>query len=118
MKSSFVRLWREQHGAIISAEIMLVASILVIGAIVGLKSVRDSVVTELADVAQGLANVNQSFSFSGASGHHAFSGGGAFNDNADFCDRWDASDHGNSKCVLICQATGAVNEGNGGGHGW
>ncbi len=40
------RLWKEEAGAIVSAEIMLIASILVIGVIVGLKSVRDSVVTE------------------------------------------------------------------------
>src|SRR5690242_2216678 len=37
------RLWKEEVGAIVSAEIMLVATILVIGVIVGLKSVRDSV---------------------------------------------------------------------------
>ena len=49
------RLWNEEVGAIVSAEIMLVATILVIGMIVGLKSVRDSVVTELADVAQAFA---------------------------------------------------------------
>jgi len=97
------RLWNEEVGAIVSAEIMLVATILVIGAIVGLKSVRDSVVTELADVAQALGNVNQSYSYSGASGHHTFTAGAAFTDNADFCDGPGApSDAGNSKCVVIC----------------
>ena len=55
------RLWNEDVGAIISAEIMLVASILVIGMVVGLSSLRDSVVTELADVAQALSQVNQSY---------------------------------------------------------
>ena len=78
----------------------------------GLAAVRDSVVTELADVAQALANINQSFSFSGTSGHHAFSAGGgsSFHDNADFCDRRDMdSDHGNSKCVRIC-SNGATPE--------
>ena len=53
------RLWSEETGAIVSAEIMLVMTILVIGVIVGLKSVRDSVVTELADVAQALGNIDQ-----------------------------------------------------------
>lgn len=98
------RLWSEEQGAIVSAEIMLVATILVIGVVVGLKSVRDSVVTELADVAQALANVNQSYSYSGTSGHHAFTAGGHFADRADFCDQQDSSDAGNSKCVLICGA--------------
>ena len=98
------RLWAEETGAIVSAEIMLVASILVIGVIVGLKSVRDAVITELADVAQALSNVNQSYSYSGAAGHHVFVGGGRFNDLADFCDTQDLSDAGNSKCVFICSA--------------
>jgi len=118
MKALLYRLWNDQSGAIVSAEIILVASILVIGVIVGLKSLRDSVVTELADVAQALANVNQSFSFSGVSGHHAFSGGGAFADQADFCDTNDNnSDAGNSKCVLICSSNVSPGEGNGGHHG-
>jgi len=99
------RLWNEEVGAIVSAEIMLVASILVIGVIVGLKSVRDSVVTELADVAQAISNVNQSYSYSGTSGHHAYTAGGAFVDLSDFCDTADATFVGQqSKCVAICSA--------------
>jgi hypothetical protein len=111
MKTAFVRLWNEDFGAIVSAEIMLIATILVIGVIVGLKSVRDSVVTELADVAQAIANVNQSYSYSGTSGHHAFTAGAAFTDQADFCDRPGMpTDSGNSKCVKIC-ANPATGEG-------
>jgi Flp pilus assembly pilin Flp len=100
----FSRLWTEETGAIVSAEIMLVATILVIGVIVGLKSVRDSVVTELADVAQALANVNQTYSYSGTAGHHAYTAGSAFVDLADFCDNASLSDADNSKCVVICGA--------------
>ena len=99
------RLWNEEVGAIVSAEIMLVATILVIGVIVGLKSVRDSVVTELADVAQAISNLSQTYSYSATSGHHAFTNGSSFADLADFCDTNGAlSDAGNSKCVLICSA--------------
>ena len=102
------RLWNEEVGAIVSAEIMLVATILVIGMIVGLKSVRDSVVTELADVAQAFANVSQSYSYSGVAGHHAFSGAGSFTDASDFCDTTDAVVAGqSSKCVVICTASTA-----------
>jgi hypothetical protein len=100
---TMLRLWNEEVGAIVSAEIILVASILVIGVIAGLKSLRDSVVTELADVAQAIANINQSYSYSGASGHHAFNPGSVFVDRLDFCDGTDlTSDAGNSKCVAIC----------------
>jgi hypothetical protein len=120
MKATMIRLWTEDAGVLIAAEIVLIASILVIGVIVGLAAVRDSIVTELADVAQAIANLNQSFSFSGTAGHHAFSAGGgsSFHDNADFCDRRDRDDdRGNSKCVTIC-TNGAMPECSGGnGHG-
>jgi Flp pilus assembly pilin Flp len=82
----FHRLWKDEAGAVISAEIVLVATILVIGMVVGLKSVRDSVVTELADVAQAIANIDQSYSYSGIIGHAAQTTGSFFNDAADFCD--------------------------------
>lgn len=121
MKATLIRLWTEDCAAIIAAEMLLIMSILVIGVIVGLAAVRDSIVTELADVAQAIANVNQSFSFSGVAGHHTFSGGGAFHDNADFCDRADITgDWGNSKCVTICSnpATPECSGGGGYGNSW
>jgi hypothetical protein len=99
------RLWKEETGAIVSAEIMLVATILVIGVVVGLKSVRDSVVTELADVAQAIGNVNQSYSYSATAGHHAFTAGAAFTDNFDFCDTVALTCEQQSKCVVICTST-------------
>ena len=107
------RLWNEETGAILSAEVMLVASILVIGVIAGLASLRDSVTTELADLAQALANVNQSYSFSGTAGHHTFNGGGSFIDNRDFCDVSDLTDAQQSKCVVIC-SVGVATAGNDG----
>jgi Flp pilus assembly pilin Flp len=105
MTNTFKRFWNEQDGAIVSAEIMLIATILVIGVIVGLKSVRDSVVTELADVAQAFANINQSYSYSGVCGHAAFSAGANFSDQTDFCDTF-ANNFGgqNSKCVNVADA--------------
>ena len=106
---TMLRLWNEETAAIVSAEIVLVATILVIGVIVGLKSLRDSVVTELADVAQAIANLSQTYSVSGVSGHHAFTFPSSFVDQLDFCDTAGApSDAGNSKCVLICTATFTV----------
>lgn len=103
MKITIYRLWNEETGAIVSAEIMLVATILVLGVIVGLKSVRDSVVTELADVAQAISNVNQSYCFSGVTGHGAHGGGsGQFQDSADFCDTNGYPYGGQeSKCVSV-----------------
>ena len=95
------RLWNEQEGAIVSAEILMIGTILVIGVIVGLKSVRDAVVSELADFAQAVSNANQSYSYSGVAGHATYSQGGCFHDQVDFCennwnDRWQES-----KCVSV-----------------
>ena len=105
MKLVLARLWKEDAGAVVSAEIMLVGTILVIGVVVGLKSVRDSVVTELADVAQAIANVNQSYNFSSVTGHGASSGGGSFGDGLDNCDA-NAYPYGGqeSKCVSVAAA--------------
>lgn len=65
MRSVCNRLWHEVDGALISAELMLVATIVVIGMIVGLKSVRDSVVTELADVAEAMSRSDQGWGWGG-----------------------------------------------------
>lgn len=65
MLAGIKRFWKEEQGAVVSAEIMLIATVLVIGVLIGLKSVRDSVVSELADVAQAFSQVNQRFTLSG-----------------------------------------------------
>ena len=97
-----MRLWNEETGAILSAELMLIASILVIGVIAGLSALREAVVSELADVAQALANVNQSYSYGGVTGHCAVTGGGVFVDLLDFCDADVVAAPQTSKCVTIC----------------
>ncbi len=105
------RFWNEQDGAIISAEFILVATIMVLGVIVGLKSVRDSVVSELADVAQAIANIDQSYSYSAVTGHAASTGGAVFQDLSDFCDTNAYPYSGQeSKCVTV--AAMALGEGN------
>ncbi len=95
------KLWNDEVGAIVSAEIVLVATILVIGMVVGLKSVRDAVVTELADVAQAIANIDQSYSYSSVAGHTATSAGSVFVDAPDYCDGTTAGADSNSKCVTV-----------------
>ena len=96
-----LKLWNDESGAILSAEIVLVATILVIGVIVGLKSVRDAVVTELADVGAAIGSINQDFSYSGVAGHAAATAGSSFADAQDFCDGAAVSDAANSRCVTV-----------------
>ena len=56
-------LWKDQRGAVISAEMILVATIVVIGLIVGLTSYRDALVQELGDSGSSVGALDQSYSF-------------------------------------------------------
>jgi len=82
----FRRLWNDDAGFIVSAELVLVATILVIGMIVGLVMVRNQVVQELVDISQAIGNLNQSYAFGGIYKLCAAqTGGSAYTDVADFC---------------------------------
>lgn len=98
------RLWNDQAGAIVSAEIMLVGTLLVIGVIVGLKSVRDSVVTELADIAQALDNTSQSYWYNGYQNNYGGSTSSSYNDAA-----YQSSYGSGAACVNT--AAGAIGQG-------
>jgi hypothetical protein len=80
------RLWNDEAGFIVSAELILIATIVVIGLLVGLAAVRDGIVSELSDVAGALQDVNQSYSIDGVVGHNANTAGFNYLDNTDECD--------------------------------
>ena len=80
------KFWSDEAGFIVSAELVLIATILVLGMIVGLVSVRDQVVQELGDIALAIGFINQSYSFSGITGHTSSTAGSFLDDNADVCD--------------------------------
>lgn len=107
MGRNLAKLWQDQSGALVSGETVLVVSILVIGMIVGMKSVRDAVVTEISDLAQAVSNLSQSYSYSGIDGHSSGATGSFFVDAGDFCDTAE-TDAGriDSKCVNVCAASG------------
>lgn len=93
------KFWNDEAGAIISAELAIVLTIVVIGTVTGLSSLRDAVVTELADVGAAIGNLNQSYTVGGVVAHSAATGGSGYVDVADFCDT-----NGNStgaRCVLV-----------------
>ena len=99
------RIRNREGGFIVSTELMLIATILVIGLVVGLQAVRTSVVTELADVGEAIGAVSQTYLINGVTGHHASSNGSTWQDLSDTCDTTDAVQSGtNSRCVVICDA--------------
>ena len=76
----------DEHGFVVSSELVLIGTILVLGVVVGLATVRDQVVQELGDLALAISNINQSYSFSGVTGHTSSVAGSIFDDQLDFCD--------------------------------
>lgn len=89
----FQRLWGDDAGFVISAELVLVATILVIGLVVGLTSLRNQVVQELVDVGQAIGSISQSYSYSGAKKCGlAHTDGSSYGDKTDFCqDTWQSA---------------------------
>ena len=88
----FNKLWNDEAGVIISAELVLVLTICVLGVIVGLSSVVVAVNEELQDTAHAIGVLNQSFGFTGFTGCKkggsplSYTYGAANTDTPDDCD--------------------------------
>lgn len=103
MKQMLARLWQDDAGFVISTELVLIATILVLGVIVGLTSVRDQVVQELGDLATAIGAINQSYSFTGVTGHTATTAGSLFNDEEDYCDQNGVDPDGTEPACITVQ---------------
>ena len=103
----FAKLWNDEAGFIISAELVLIATILVLGLIAGLASTRDAVITELADVGGAFGNLTQTFTFGGAAAHCSTAPGSAFVDSIDFGDASGTAGT-NSRCLVVCVGVGGT----------
>jgi hypothetical protein len=79
-------LWRDDDGFVVSSELVMYGTMGVIGVGAGYTAVRDTMNTELNDVAKALGSMDQSYYISGVSGHCSFTAGSAFFDRADRCD--------------------------------
>ncbi len=85
------KLFRDDAGFIISAELVLVMTIGVLAMVVGLTAVRDAVTHELNDISHAIGAVSQTYTVNGMQkankcGVHASINGFGFNDDADDCD--------------------------------
>ena len=89
------QLHADDAGFLVSSELVLVATIVVIGLIVGLAEVANGVNEELEDVGSAVGQINQSYVLKGSYGHKAWVAGCEFHDAADYCDgQFDISGHG------------------------
>jgi hypothetical protein len=95
-------LWRGEEGFVVSSELVLIATLLVVGLLVGLVAVRNAVTAELADVARAIGNTDQTYSYSSITGHTASVTGAQFDDNADHCENQaDAAAGSVNQCIDV-----------------
>ena len=86
MTTLFTKLIHDEAGFIVSAELVLVATVGVLSMIVGLSEIALNVNNELEDVASAFGSINQTFVQKGILGHQGYVGGTEFKDNVDHCD--------------------------------
>jgi hypothetical protein len=83
----------DENGFIVSAEIVLIFTLVFCAVAVGIAVVRDALVHELGDVAEAIGALNQSYNYQAidapigtTEGFHARCSGSGFIDQADICD--------------------------------
>lgn len=70
--------WNDELGAVLSAEMVSVGTVAVLGTTVGLGALRDSVNEEMVDVAKAMRSMDQSYSIPGRSGGGAWTAGSSY----------------------------------------
>ena len=70
--------WNDELGAILSAEMVSVGTVAVLGTTVGLGALRDSLNDELVDVAKAVRSLDQSYSIQGVSNGSAWTAGSSY----------------------------------------
>jgi hypothetical protein len=104
MKNGVLAFLRNEDGFLLSSEALLIATITIIGLIVGLVAIRDSVVQELGDFGQAIGLLNQSYTYTGVSDLTSMTWGGLFVDTLDYSDAVSSTD-ANGISVLIPSPT-------------
>ena len=109
MRKFMSQLWNDEAGFVISSELIFVATLLVIGLITGLTTIRDQVLGELGDVADAISEFDQSYSISAVTAHASSTSGALFDDINDFCEAGgnvsDQSTGALPQCLAIVAAT-------------
>jgi hypothetical protein len=80
---TFFAFVEEEDGFILSSELLLLGSISVVGLLVGLVSIRDSVLLEFDDFSKAIGLLDQSLTYAGVSDDFSSTEGGLLDDNAD-----------------------------------
>ncbi len=86
MTTLLTALINDEAGFIVSAELVLVATIAVLAMVVGLSEVALNVNNELEDVGSAFGALNQTYVVQGIKSCQGYSSGTEFRDNIDHCD--------------------------------
>ena len=68
MRNFLNRFWNDDAGFIVSAELLFLYTIAVLGLLTGMVAIRNAVIHEMVDVADSIGALDQSYSFKGLSG--------------------------------------------------
>lgn len=76
---------RKQGGFVMTSELILIVTVMVIGMIVGLVTMRDAATAEMEDVAEAIGQLDQSYAFNGlkSANNTAIVDGSSFGDAVD-----------------------------------
>ncbi|QDU36404.1 hypothetical protein Mal4_06900 [Maioricimonas rarisocia] len=85
MNALLTKLYNDEAGFIVSAELVLVSTIAVLGLVVGLSELAININNELEDVGSAFSSVQQSYEYGGTWGCKAGFGGSGFEDHPDLC---------------------------------
>ncbi len=88
-KSTAETLLQDDRGLVISIELVLVAIVASIGVVAALAATRDSITSEMSDVAGSIQDLNQSYSYNGTVGQSSIGSGSSFEDGTDHGDNAD-----------------------------
>jgi hypothetical protein len=83
--TTFKTLLNDEAGFIVSAELVLISTIAVLGLVVGLSELSININNELEDVGSAFSAMNQGFNVQGTCGHKGWKSGTCFEDGCDFC---------------------------------
>jgi len=92
-------LWNDENGVILSAELVLIGTILIIGMIVGLVELQCAVVGELSDLGDAIGNLDQSYTTSGLRSLKSSGGTKAATYGASYRDQ---ADEGDCNQIIVC----------------
>lgn len=106
-----LKLYRDDQGAILTSELVLVTTVLLLGSIAGLNELKTAMLSELSGLSRAFGSLDQSYEFHGFRGGSARASEGSFVRGSHFADRPARDDDGTPD--LVCGsffANGPVDE--------